>query len=276
MLGNVPPMPVLPQKKKRPPFDPGKLLEFAARCPFTITQEWLANRSPVPIPTEQGIATAQLFLSSLYQQGERVLIFSREHSQGDFIWTPEGGSYRLGDSPAVKAVPSPLLTGGPIGVWFLAQPVTGKWLANFNNRFPDGSPKMGRRHGACCTAWRFMVLESDQAEAETWLRAIVQLPLPVVAIYTSGGKSIHALCRVDAASKQSWDALRDDLVPILCPLGADPAAMTAVRLTRLPGMLRHGTRGRDGKTVLFPSPVLQRLLFLNPKASALPILDLRP
>lgn len=121
-----------------------------------------------------------------------------------------------------------------------------------------------------------MVLESDSAPEDLWLRAVCQLPLPVVAIYTSGGKSIHVLCRVDAASKQEWDALAADLIPIVVPLGADPATISAVRLTRLPGMLRHGTRGPDGKTVLFPTPILQRLLFLNPKASAVPILDLRP
>ena len=274
-LGNVAPKPEADRKKKRPTYDPAKLADFAARCPFPIDEKWLAGRSPVAIPEKQDAATTLLFLSALYQPGERVLVFTREFSQGDFIWTPESGSFRLGDQRGVKAVPSPLPNGGPLGAWFLAQPVTGKWLPNTNNRLTDGSPKWGRRHGSCVTAWRFLVLESDEAPADLWLRAIVQLPLPIVAIYTSGGKSIHALARVDAASKPSWDALRDDLVPILCPLGADPAAMTAVRLTRLPGAMRHGSRGSDGKLKPFPSPQLQRLLFLNPQAVAAPILDLR-
>ncbi|MES2923891.1 MAG: hypothetical protein V4819_20220 [Verrucomicrobiota bacterium] len=275
-LGNVAPMPEAPRKKKRPPYDPAKLADFAARVPYPITPEWLAGRSPVAIPETQNAETTLLFLSALYQPGERVLVFTREFSQGDFIWTPEAGSFRLGDSQGVKATPSPLPAGGHFGAWFLAQPVTGKWLVNLNNRWPDGSPKIGRRHGACVTAWRYLVLESDEAPADLWLRALVQLPIPIVAIYTSGGKSIHALARVDASSKPSWDALRDDLVPILCPLGADPAAMTAVRLTRLPGAMRHGTRGDDGKWKPFPTPCLQRLHFLNPKAVAVPILDLRP
>lgn len=277
MLGsNVPPIPEAPRKPKRPPYDPAKLADFAARCPYPITREWLAARSPVAIPETQDLATTELFLSIIYQAGERVLVFTREFSQGDFLWSPELGSFRLGDRPGVKAVPSPLPTGGPLGVWFLAQPVSGKWEVNANNRADDGSPKMGRRHGACVTAWRFLVLESDEAAPEPWLRALVQLPLPIVAVYTSGGRSIHALARVDAGSKESWDALRDDLVPILCPLGADPAAMTAVRLTRLPGTLRHGSRGKDGKMKPYPSPCLQRLLWLNPHAPACPILDLRP
>lgn len=276
VLGNVPPMPSRPPKKKRPAYDAAKLADFAARVPFPITPEWLAARSPVAIPEKQDETTSLLFLSSIYLPGERVLIFTREYSQADFIWAPEAGSFRLADTPGVKATPSPLPNGGVLGVWLLANPVTGKWLPNLNSRWPDGSPKLGRRHGSCVTSWRFMILESDQAPASLWLRAICLLPLPIVAIYTSGGKSIHCLCRVDASSKEEWDALRDDLVPILATIGADPAAMTAVRLTRLPGTLRHGTRGKDGKTLRFPSPCLQRLLFLNPLATCIPILDLRP
>jgi hypothetical protein len=273
LLGNVTPRPALPPKLRRPGYDPDKLADFAGRCPFPITFEWLAKRSPVPIPENQGLETSLLFLSAIYQPGERVLVLTREYSQGDFIWTPEKGSFRLGDHRGVQAVPSPLPAGGPLGAWFLAQPVTGKWALNPNNREEDGSPKIGRRHGACITSWRFLLLESDQAPPELWLRALVLLPLPIVALYTSGGKSIHALARVDANSKESWDMLRDDLVPILCPLGADPAAMTAVRLTRLPGAIRHGSRGKDGKMKPFPAPCLQRLLYLNPKATAIPILD---
>jgi hypothetical protein len=119
-----------------------------------------------------------------------------------------------------------------------------------------------------------LVLESDTADAAQWLSALVQLPLPIVAIYTSGGKSIHALVRVDARSKSEWDALRNDLLPVLCPLGADPAAMTAVRLTRLPGMFRHGTRGKNGELLRYSRPRMQELLWLNPDAPARPILDL--
>jgi len=273
ILGNVAAPPQAVKKPKRPPFDPAKLASFAARCPFPITAEWLAARSPVEIPREQGTALALTFLSSIYQPGERVLIFTEFYSQGNFLFDPARGSFRLGEKPGIKAVPSALPDGGREGVWFLAAPVKGAWLPNLANRAADGSPKMGRRHGDCCTSWRFLVLESDEAAPELWLRALVLLPLPITAIYTSGGRSIHALCRVDCETKAEFDSLRDDLIPILAPLGADPAAVTAVRLTRLPGTLRHGTRGKDGKVNPYASPRLQRLLYLNPQATARAILD---
>jgi hypothetical protein len=118
------------------------------------------------------------------------------------------------------------------------------------------------------------VIESDEADPAQWLRALVQIPLAIVAAYSSGGRSIHALARVDCASKSAFDALRDSATRVLCPIGADGAAMTAVRLTRLPGMMRHGSRGKDGRLVAYPAPRLQELLWLNPAAPARPILEL--
>ena len=57
---------------------------------------------------------------------------------------------------------------------------------------------------------------------------------------------------------------------------ADPGALSAVRLSRLPGCLRYGKRDRDGKLDRYPEPRRQRLVWLNPAAPAAPILDLVP
>lgn len=276
MLGEAvapPPSPI--RTPKRPPYDAEKLAAFAACCPVSISFDWLAERSPVPIPAadKQDGRMAADFLWSLHRPGERLLIFTRQFSQGDFLFDPTRGGFRLAAEPTVKAVPSPLPDGGPEGVWWLIQPVTGQWAANINNRDGAGNVKLGRRHSACVTRWPHLLLESDEAPADLWLRALVQLPLPIVAAYTSGGRSVHALVRVDAGSKAEWDAIRDELLPIVCPLGADPAAMSAVRLSRLPGCQRFGKRDKDGKMERYPSPRLQRLLWLNPQAGAVPILD---
>jgi len=279
MLGaDVPPAPAPPRASKRPPYDPSRLAGFAARCPVAVTLEWLANRSPVPVPAahEQDGVMAAAFLSALYAPAARVLVFTRNFSQGDFLFEPARGAFRLAAVPAVRAVPSPLPTGAPEGVWWLVQPVTGAWLPNPNNRDASGNVQLGRRHASCVTGWPYLVLESDEAPADLWLRALVQLPFPIVAAYTSGGRSVHALVRVNADSKAAWDAMRDDLVPIVCPLGADGGALSAVRLSRLPGCLRHGKRDRDGKLQRYDRPQMQRLVWLNPAAPAAPILDLVP
>ena len=117
------------------------------------------------------------------------------------------------------------------------------------------------------------MLDSDQAEELDWLAALVQLPMQIVAIYSSGGRSVHALVTLGAESKAAWDSMRDILAQVVCVLGADPAAMTAVRLTRLPGALRLGTRGKDGRLQPYPEPRMQRLLWLNPMATDTPIIE---
>lgn len=268
MVGDdVPPAPMPPRRLKRPPFDPLKLAQFAGQCRREITLDWLSARSPVPLPmeAEQGPETARQFLDALYDPDERVLVFTRFYSQGDFMWTAGGGAcVRLADKQGVAPVKSPLPRGGPEGVWFLNQPITGDWKIN-HAATNHGAPRWGRRHGDCVTAWRYLVLESDVADPDLWLRALVLLPLPIAAIYTSGGQSIHALIRLDAEDKPTFDAIRDELVQIVCPLGADAAAMTAVRLTRLPGMLRHGKTDKEGTLQRYDRPRLQRLAWLNPE-----------
>ena len=102
------------------------------------------------------------------------------------------------------------------------------------------------------------MLESDEADAGDWLRCLVQMPLRIASICESGGRSIHALVRVDAESKADWDTKIKVIKPALVTLGADPGALSAVRLTRLPQAWR-GDR-------------CQRLLYLNPTPDGTPIL----
>lgn len=257
------PVPREEAARKVPPFDPDKLELLAAGCRREISLEWLAARSPVAVPSveeqrTEGRATSRLFLDTLYAPGERVLVFSRFYSQGDFLHTAGGASYRLAEKPGVKAAPSALPTGGREGIWFLTAPATGEWRPT-----NDPEPRLSRRHEPCITRWPFLLLESDHAEERLWLKALVQLPLSIVALYTSGGKSVHALVQVDADSKAEFDSIRDVARAVLCPLGADGAAMTAVRLSRLPGCLRNGKNEAAGYRA-FDVPRLQRLVYLNP------------
>lgn len=226
-------------KAPTPVFDFHTLQRIAAKA-TGIDAQWLATKSPVAIES----ATAATFLDGLYQPGEKVIVFTDYRSQGQVV-------YELGKSTS-KELPN----GGPLGVWFLTNPVDGN-----EHRNDDG--KMSRRSKKAVTAWRYLVLECDHNEKypgvnALWLAALVQLPLKIVAIYTSGGKSIHALVCLAASTKEEWDTLRDKIKPILVPLGADPATMTAVRLSRLPQTLR-------GKTS-------QQLLYLNPQPTEQPIL----
>jgi hypothetical protein len=133
-------------------------------------------------------------------------------------------------------------------VWFLNNPVDGGWHGN-----PRAGGKASRRSTEAVTGWKHLLLESDEAPAELWLRLLAMCGLPITAIYSSGGRSWHALVREShgadlAGFKEKLKAYKQRL-PLV---GADANAITPVRLTRLPGCTRGGK--------------LQQLIFLNPAA----------
>lgn len=235
-----------PERKREewiPKFELKKLEQAVAGVP-AAGKEFFLERSPVD---PRGVGPGE-FLEHAFAPGERVLVAANYKGQGDFLWEVGKGGYRLAAERGVKAVRSKLPTdGGKDGIWYLCNPVDGQWYAN-----PRQAGKFSRRSAESVTAWRHLVLESDEAPADLWLRFLARVPMPVVAIYSSGGRSWHALVRVEMEDKASFDAyLRQEAKRVLPVLGADPGAMTPVRLTRLPGCTRGGR--------------LQELIYLNPR-----------
>lgn len=229
------------RKPSKPVFRPMVLKRIAGNVTgVSDINEFLKAASPVPVAGLDSVGVLRLLYPS--GSGERIVIFSVMKSQGQLVWSAD-----TGDGVRNEELPS-----GPDGVWFLPQPVTGKYHAN-----PRMDGKSSRRSEEAVTAWRYAVLESDQADAGDWLRCLVQLPLRIACVCESGGRSIHALARIDATSKQDWDGKIATIKPVLVTLGADAAALTAVRLTRLPQAMRGGR--------------CQRLLYLNPNPNGTPI-----
>lgn len=222
-------------------FKPEALEQFARPMMDIVSPEWLRSRSEV------WVESAGEFLAALYQPGEKVKIFNEFKSQGEWIAEVRGPNEIIVTDNYGSLSQMP--TRGQEGIWFLNQPVDGLKHPN-----PRMGGRLSGRSEEAVTAWRYLVLESDEAERRQWVAALVRLPLPVAAIYTSGGKSIHALVRLDAVDKKEFDQKRDELKDILVLLGADPAAMTAVRLTRLPFCYREEKKRWQQLLYLCPSP----------------------
>jgi hypothetical protein len=220
---------------KKPEFQETALSKFAGSLAGSVDLLWLAERSD----QDPCVVTSARFLELLYRHGEKVLVFTDNKSQGDAVWPDDKIPERA-----------------PHGVWFLAQPVDGKYHPN------PRQGTMSRRSEEAVTAWRYFVIESDRANLKQWLAAIVQFPLRIAAIYSSGGRSVHALVKIDARTKGEWDSEKEAMKSALVVLGADLGAMTAVRLTRLPGCWRHRS--------------LQKLLYINPDPPMRPICELAP
>lgn len=246
-----------------PRYEPKWKLEFdigalrRVQPPQVWTAEALMAASPVDVST----VTPEVFLRYMFGMEAMVLVFTKFGSQGQYIWW-RGRSYILASRPGIQAKPAELPKGGPDGVWYLSQPIDGKWHPNPRELDENGRPKQSRRSEEAVKAWWHLVLEADPVEEvkgdatkmrefeQLWLGFLAQLPLPVKAIYSSGGKSVHALVSLPAPNKERFDALKKMLGPLFSKLGADPRALKAVQLTRLPGCMR-GNRE-------------QKLLYLNP------------
>jgi hypothetical protein len=232
---------------RKPEYEPDKLKRVADRLgdadPYEILESrskfttW--NRSPAGI------------LHKILREGERAIVFDVFESQGQAVWTHPGVAGDLSTLDYFEV--------GHPNVWFLPNPVTGKY--HWNPR----EEKDSRRSEEAVTAFRLGLIESDKAPKELWLRALVQMPLPIACVTDSGDISIHALVLVDATTKAEWDALfRDRFKDYLITFGADPGSITAVRLTRLGNCMRE-SKGQK-----------QTLLYLTDTPTNTPICELPP
>jgi hypothetical protein len=222
------------ERQPRVSFNEYAARAFAASNPIENHEAYLLSRSPIDPRT----VNLQGFLNALYREGEVVLLFNREESQG---W-----SYTIGGEKELSEFES-----GEAGAWFLANPVCGNSLMN---------PRTGRRSRRSkenVTDFRYALIESDCMGEKDWTAILAQLPLRIVSVTHSGGKSLHAVIRVDAENESQYEEVRQKLRKCLVPLGACEASLSSVRLTRLPGVYRAGRE--------------QRLLFLNPEPDGSPI-----
>lgn len=92
--------------------------------------------------------------------------------------------------------------------------------------------------------YRHVLVEMDDMPKDKQNAILRQSRLPISVLIDSGGKSIHAWVRVDAADRTQWDERRDIVYNHLAGQGIDPKNKNPSRYSRLPGAYRAGTRQR--------------------------------
>jgi hypothetical protein len=252
-----------PIAPKPEPYQADKLKAVAQELPEPIDDHYIYARSLLT-PWNR---TPAGFLHALYLPGESGWVTANSKSPNGVVWSNSGPQHNRArwaqvdpnDDFGDEVPTSEQLEGnfscldffakGHEGVWFLNNPIDGE--AHHDSRFMAGK---SWRCIEAVTSWRYLVLETDQAIAEDWLAFLVWLPWPVVAIYHSGGRGPHGLVRIEARDKAESDDIAELMRSKYVPLGADPGALTSMRLTRLPNC-RRGQTGQQ-----------QKLLFLNPEA----------
>ncbi len=114
-----------------------------------------------------------------------------------------------------------------VGAWIRFNPLDGKGVKNEN-----------------VTEFRYALVESDSIEIEKQNAVIRELELPVACLVHSGGKSLHAVVRVDAADYQEYRKRVDYLYHVCNKngLNIDTQNRNPSRLSRMPGIIRNGEK----------------------------------
>lgn len=125
--------------------------------------------------------------------------------------------------------------GAVMGDW---DPAVGAWI-RFN-------PLDGQGCGnANVTEYRYALVESDTLPVEKQRGMIEAMRLPCAALVSSGGKSVHAIVRVDAGTDYDLYRKRVERLYAYCAAhGFEPDRQNKnpSRLSRMPGVTRGGRR----------------------------------
>lgn len=113
------------------------------------------------------------------------------------------------------------------GAWIRFNPIDGKGVKNEN-----------------VTEFRYALVESDELEIEKQNAIIRELELPVACLVHSGGKSIHAIIKVDASDYNEYRKRVDYLYAVCQKNGfkVDTQNKNPSRLSRMPGIIRNGNK----------------------------------
>jgi hypothetical protein len=131
--------------------------------------------------------------------------------------------------------------GGKAGPQICTNPLTGE-LAEKKTK--NGLTYRGDN---CIKSFRYCLVEFDTLSLSEQIRFWCEMDLPVKALVSSGGKSIHAWIDIsklkEIDTQELWDLhIRNRLYEmILIPLGVDRACDNPSRLSRLPGAIRPET-----------------------------------
>lgn len=110
-----------------------------------------------------------------------------------------------------------------VGAWIRFNPLDGKGVKNEN-----------------VTEYRYALVESDCMELEKQYAMITELDLPVACLVYSGGKSIHAIVKIEAGNYDEYRKRVDYLYSVLKKNGlqVDIQNKNPSRLSRMPGVYR--------------------------------------
>ena len=181
-------------------------------------------------PTEDLI----LYLQTLFDPEDHVGYVTNDAWQNeDGKWVPSKGVF---DRTAGELIASlhryPDDLGATVGDW---KPEAGAWI-RFNALDGEGVRNEN------VTSFKFALVESDSMPVDEQIIMYRKQELPIAALVSSAGKSVHAIVRVDAGDAQEYRKRVTFLYDFLAARGlkVDTQNRNPSRLSRMPGVSRNG------------------------------------
>ena len=199
-----------------------------------VDHNWLES-AELPKPLESSPAQElSLYLETLFDSSDLVgYVTDIWEKDGRFM--PQKGCW---DRTAGQLIEELARCGDDLGaVVGDYNPAAGAWI-RFNPL--DGNGVRNEN----VTRFDYALVESDEMSLEDQYAVFQALELPIAALVHSGGKSLHAIVRVDAPDYPEYQK-RVDYLYTVCQkngLKLDRQNRNPSRLSRMPGVTRNGVR----------------------------------
>lgn len=210
--------------------------EEISAADYVVTSPEQTTALPIPEPENWNPAEQiSRYLETLFEAGDNVGYVTECWQNQDGKFQPTAGCW---DRTAGQLLAELQRYQGDFGAVFGdTNPECGAWI-RFNPLDGRGAKNEN------VTEFRYALVESDSIPVEQQNGIMHDLKLPIAALVYSGGKSLHAIVRVDAGSYEEYRK-RVDFLYSVCDkngLKVDRQNRNPSRLSRMPGVERKGKK----------------------------------
>jgi RecA-family ATPase len=217
-------------------YQPSKKWSFDDYLPAEVEgyEQIIADSSP---DKDKPYQMAVAYLEALFKPDEIVgYVHSAELNEDRQKWVPANRGIWRKCEDIVKDLkkyrkldPAFGSINEEAGAWIRINPLDGKGATDKN-----------------VTAYRYALVEADSMPIEDQKKLLINMRLPIKALVESGGKSVHAIVKINAENEPEYKQRVSFLFNKLADKNfiVDTANKNPSRLSRLPGAMRAGNLQR--------------------------------
>lgn len=199
-----------------------------------VNQGWIEGKEIVIPDDWDPVQQITTYLETLFEASENVG-YVTECWEKDGKYLPTKGCWDRTAGELIKQLNS---CNGDVGsVFGDCNPAAGAWI-RFNPLDGNGCKNDN------VSDYRYALVESDTTDIDRQNAIIRELELPVACLVHSGGKSIHAIVKIEAANYEEYRKRVDYLYEVCKKNGLkiDTQNKNPSRLSRMPGIMRNGNK----------------------------------